>query len=138
MRALIDNDVTLDHFLQRPPFATEAKEIFERMARKQFEGYLASITFNNIFYIVRKARGRDIAFQTVEKLLKIVNVCAATKSILENAAALDFKDYEDAIQHACAEAENLDVIVTRNLSDYKNATIPVYSPADFLNLLKTP
>lgn len=138
MRVLLDNDVVLDFVLQRPPASAEAKEIFDSLAQKEFDAFVASITFNNVFYVTRKEKGRDIAFQTVEKLLKMVEVCAANKSVLENAFLLKFNDYEDAIQHACAEAESLDAIVTRNLSDYKNATIPVYSPTDFLNLLNTP
>jgi hypothetical protein len=50
---------------------------------------------------------------------------------------LDNDVIQDFVQHACAEAENLDAIVTRNLSDYKNARLPVYSPAEFLSQLKT-
>jgi hypothetical protein len=57
---------------------------------------------------------------------------------MQNALLLNFNDYEDAVQHTCAEAENLDAIVTRNISDYKNATLPVYSPTEFLSLLNTP
>jgi len=57
--------------------------------------------------------------------------------VLENACGLPFTDYEDATQHASATANRLDVIVTRNLNDYKNATLPVFSPIDFLSQLKS-
>ncbi len=30
------------------------------------------------------------------------------------------------------------IIVTRNVADYKNATLPVFSPIDFLNHLESP
>lgn len=137
MQVLLDNDVVLDYLLKRPPSATEAKGIFDNLAKNKFEAYVAPITFNNVFYVIRKAQDKNAAFQAVERLLKILEVCAANKVVMQNALLLNFTDYEDAVQHACAEAENLDEIVTRNLSDYKNAAIPVYSPTDFLNLLTT-
>ena len=43
--------------------------------------------------------------------------------------------YEDAVQHACGTANQLDAIVTRNLNDFKNASWPV-SPGGFLNHVK--
>jgi hypothetical protein len=49
---------------------------------------------------------------------------------------LTFADYEDAVQHVSAGAIGLDAIITRNLDDYQNATLPVYSPSDFLSHLK--
>lgn len=137
MRVLLDNDIVLDYTLLRPPAAAEAKSVFDALAHGEFAAYVAPITLNNVFYVLRK-QGKPAAFQAVEKLLKILDVCTADKSVMQNALSLNFTDYEDAVQHACAELENLDLIVTRNLSDYKNATLPVYSPAGFLNLLNTP
>lgn len=45
---------------------------------------------------------------------------------------LAITDYEDAVQHASATASGLDAIVTRNIADYRRATLPVFTPADFL------
>jgi predicted nucleic acid-binding protein len=138
MRVLLDNDVTLDYVLKRPPAAVEAKEIFERLKRGEIDVFIAPITPVNVFYIVRKLKGKDSAFQAIKDLFKAVKVCTINKGLMQAALKSNFTDYEDAVQHACAEAENLDAIVTRNISDYKNAVLPVYSPAQFLNLLKTP
>jgi hypothetical protein len=57
--------------------------------------------------------------------------------VRDEAYKLAFADYEDAVQHASAVANGLDTIVTRDLNDYKNATLPVFSPTDFLNKLKS-
>lgn len=131
-RILLDNDVVLDFILKRPPFNTEAKEIFDCAARRQIEIFVSAITPVNAFYTTRKEKGRDIAFQAVEDLLKIVEVCRTDKSVLQNAFKLNFADFEDAVQCASALAENLDAIVTRNAKDYKNASLTIYSPGDFL------
>ncbi|MFM2359140.1 MAG: hypothetical protein RLY16_1133 [Bacteroidota bacterium] len=45
-------------------------------------------------------------------------------------------DFEDAIQYACAIENNLETIITRNIKNYKKATISVFTPELFLSLLQ--
>ena len=47
---------------------------------------------------------------------------------MEQALALNFEDFEDAVQYACAVLHNLDAIVTRDQSGFVNAEIPVVLP----------
>jgi predicted nucleic acid-binding protein len=137
MRVLLDNDVVLDFLLVRQPFFLEADEIFVRLQNKEFRAYISGITPINAFYTTRKEKGKDVAFKTVEGLLKLVEVCRTNKLVLQNAFTLNFTDYEDAVQCASAMAENLDAIVTRNTNDYKNSSVKVYSPGEFLQFLQT-
>jgi predicted nucleic acid-binding protein len=137
MQVLLDSDVVLDFVLERKPFVEAAGELFELIARGACDGYISGITPINVFYLTRKARGIDKAKQAVSDLLIVFQVCPITYTVLTGAYALPFTDYEDAVQHASATASKLDAIVTRNLEDYKNATLPVYSPMNFLNHLKT-
>ncbi len=46
--------------------------------------------------------------------------------------------FEDAVQYESSLALGLDMIVTRNLSDYANAVMKVLSPAAFLSQLASP
>ena len=135
MRVLLDTNVVLDFILKRPPFNVEAKEIFVRAAQRQIEIFVSPITPINAFYTTRKEKGKDVAFQVIEKLLKIVRITKSDNQIYQNALSLGFNDYEDAVQHACALAENLDAIVTRNTKDFKNAAVKIYSPSEFLQIL---
>jgi predicted nucleic acid-binding protein len=41
------------------------------------------------------------------------------------------RDFEDAMQVAAALSGNVDVIVTRNVMDYRQAVIPAISPKEF-------
>lgn len=132
MRVLLDNDVVLDFLLIRQPFFFRADEIFVRLQNKEFRAYISAITPINAFYTTRKEKGKDVAFKAVEGLLKLVEVCRTNKLVLQNAFALNFTDYEDAVQCASAMAENLDSIVTRNAKDYTNSPIKIYSPTEFL------
>lgn len=135
MRVLLDNDVVLDFLLTRQPFFIEADEIFVRLQNKEFRAYISAIIPINAFYTIRKEKGKDVAFSAVKDFLNLVEVAKTNKQMLQNAFSLNFTDYEDAMQCASAMAENLDAIVTRNTKDYKNASIKIYSPSEFLQVL---
>ncbi|MDQ3748362.1 MAG: PIN domain-containing protein [Acidobacteriota bacterium] len=137
MKILLDNDVVLDYVLERQPFYVPAEEIFMLNAKNDITVYVSGITPVNIFYTGRKLKGRDFTFKAVRRLLLLVEVCRMDKQILQNAFSLNFTDFEDAVQCASAIAENLDAIVTRNTKDYKNSSIKVYSPGEFLQFLQT-
>ncbi len=135
IKALIDTDVNLDFVLQRQPFFVKADEIFLRCSNGDFEAYICDISAINIFYIGRKELGRQKTLQAIADLLTMTKICTVSSSHLQAALSSTITDYEDAVQHECAVAENLDAIVTRNNKDYKNASIKVYSPSEFLQIL---
>lgn len=137
MRVLLDTNVVLDFVLRRQPFFVEADEIFIRLQNNDFEAVVSAITPINVFYTTRKEIDKETAFPAIEELLKLVQIAGSNNQIYQNALLLNFNDYEDAVQHECALAENLDAIVTRNTKDYKNASLKVYSPGEFLQVLRT-
>ena len=49
--------------------------------------------------------------------------------------SLDWKDYEDSTQYACAKDEGCECIVTRNVQDFALSDIPVKSVADIISIL---
>ena len=137
MRTLLDTDVVLDVILAREPFAKDAAEFLDLGEQGLFEPYISAITPLNIFYIARKAKAvRDLR-QAIQRLLETVGVCPIDKSILTSAFELRFVDYEDAVQHESATAAGVEAIVTRDIHDYKYATLPVFTPEDFLQHLKS-
>src|SRR5205807_5337122 len=127
----------LDVLMERAPFAQAAGELLDLAEQGVFEAYLAAITPLNIFYIARKAKSRADLRQTIQDLLQTLRVCAIDESILTTAFKLEFSDYEDAVQHCCATANNLEAIITRNVRDYENATLPIFTPSDFLRHLES-
>ena len=131
MRVLLDTDVILDLLLDRAGFAEHAA-LWEAHEQGRLEAYVSAITPVNVFYIARKLKGAETARQAVIELLATLRVCPLDQTTLEKALTLPFSDYEDAVQLASTLAYHLDALVTRNLEDYKNATLPVFSPSEFL------
>jgi predicted nucleic acid-binding protein len=138
MRALLDTDVILDVLLDRPGFAEHATALWKANEQGQFDAYISAITPVNVFYISRKLKGTDQARKVVGQLIATMRVCQLDQPTLQMAMSLPLSDFEDAVQLASAIANQIDCLVTRNLQDYKNATLPVFSPPDFLaHLLKS-
>jgi hypothetical protein len=55
--------------------------------------------------------------------------------VFDQAIASRFTDFEDAIQYFTALGSDMDVLVTRNTSDFKQAQLPVNTPEAFLKSL---
>lgn len=128
MRVLIDTNVVLDLLQEREPFVENAARLFERIDAGEIKGFIAATTITNIYYIIRKVAGKVVAQDAISQILSDLNICAVDLNVLEQALALNFEDFEDAVQYACAVVHNLDAIVTRDLSGFVNAEIPVVLP----------
>lgn len=130
MRVLIDTNVVLDFLQEREPFVANAARLFERIDTQEIEGFIAATTITNIYYIVRKAAGRVVTQDAITQILLDINICAIDLEILEQALALNFQDFEDAVQYACAVVHNVDAILTRDPAGFINVEIPVVLPEE--------
>ncbi len=132
MRILIDTNVVLDFLQEREPFVDSAARLFERIDAGEIEGFIAATTITNIYYIVRKTAGRQVAQDAIAQVLSDLNICPVNLDILEQALRLNFEDFEDAVQYVCAVGYNVDAIVTRDASGFLSAEIPVVLPENFM------
>ncbi len=137
MRVLLDTDVILDLITAREPFAGAAAELFDLSEKGAFDPYISALTPLNVFYIARNAKSSADLREAIKELLQAVSVCPLNDSVLQAAFTVPFTDYEDAVQHSCATASGLDAIVTRNVKDFRNSLLPVFTPAEFLNHIKS-
>jgi predicted nucleic acid-binding protein len=133
MRVFIDTNVVLDFLQEREPFVEDAAKLFEKIDAGEVEGFIAATTVTNIYYIVRKAAGVGAAQDAIAQILMDLHICAVDRGILEQAIALNFQDFEDAVQCACAMAHGVDTIVTRDASGFVSAGISVVSPGELEN-----
>ena len=55
------------------------------------------------------------------------------KKVIIKALTSDFKDFEDALQNYSAELnDEVDIIITRNIKDYKNSHLSVMVPDNYI------
>ncbi len=135
-KLFIDSDVVIDFFTDREPHANPASELFELSEKAEVQLYLSAISINNIYYIVRRYLGHEKTLEVVEELTNMAEIVATTRTTeITQALKNDFNDYEDSIQYSSAlTIEGLEAIITRNVKDYKNSEIAVFTPSNYLKM----
>jgi len=136
MRILLDTNVVLDVLLRREPWHAEASALWRAVDDGQLTAYVPASAITDIYYIARKLTDNVRARQSVQICLDAFHVGTIDRSVLERAQALSGSDFEDNVQIACAEANGLDAIVTRDPDDYEGSPIAVWSPAQCLKNLQ--
>lgn len=135
-KIFIDSDVIIDFFSDREPFANPASRIFELNELGIIKIYISAVSVNNVYYIIRKYLGHNLALQIIEDLVEIVEIVSTSKKEIIQALKNDFKDFEDSIQYSCAlSIEGIDAIITRNTKDYIKSKIAVFTSENYLKTI---
>jgi len=72
----------------------------------------------------------------LRKLRLIVEILPLDDKVVGLALNDDtFTDFEDGLQHFTAIENNQDIIITRNLKDFKNSKMPVMTAGQFLETI---
>jgi len=134
-KLFVDSDVVIDYFTDRGPNANSASELFELNEKGSIKIYLSAVSIINIYYIVRRFLGHKKTMEVIEILTEMTEIVATSKKEIIQALHNNFTDYEDSVQYSSAlTIKELDGIITRNIKDYKNASIAVMTPLNFLNM----
>ena len=137
MKALFDTNVILDVLLDRAPFSEDACAVLSMVERSQISGLICATTVTTIYYLLTKALGRQKATSHTKALLSIFEVAPVNRVVLENAIASKFRDFEYAVVYEAACNAGAGYIMTRNVRDFAPSTLPVFTPSEFLKMLKS-
>lgn len=132
MKVLIDTNIILDVFCKRPEFYEDSAKIFKLCEVNKISGVISALTVPNIIYILRKELDAEKTKEILDNLFLIFSVADLQADDLRKAADMKFKDYEDAVQSACAARVKADFIVTRNIRDFTESRVAVIRPEEFL------
>jgi len=105
-KIFLDTDAALDHLADRQPFAEYAHQLFALVETGELTACVSSLSFSNLYYVLRKLKGHADALALLGKLKLLVRVAAVSESEIQSALSSSFKDFEDAIQHFAAKAES--------------------------------
>ena len=132
MKIFLDTNVLLDVFQERQPYYDCSAQIWSLSENRTLEAFISAISFNNIFYIMRKHSGKENAQRAMEILDANFSMIPMDKEVMHKAIISQFPDFEDAIQLYSALSAKADCIVTRDIKDFAQNLIPVLSPQMFL------
>jgi len=134
MRLMLDTNIVVDILSKRGGYE-DSLQLFKYCELGQVDGFISAITVTDVMYILRKHISPSLVREAVQTLLLIVDVANVLKSDISSAFLSDMKDYEDAVQAACAQRMKADYIVTRNLKDFEKSAVPAISPNEALNII---
>jgi len=131
-KLFLDADVFLDLLLDREPFVDDITEIIEISATSNTQLCISPISVTNIHYIIGRLENKTKADTQIKKLLQLVKVESVGQTAVNKAANSKFKDFEDAVQNFCAKEAGHQIIVTRNVKDYKASDLSTLTPKEYL------
>ena len=129
---LLDTNIVLDLLARRMPFYNDAAELFSLADKKKIRVSLSSLSFVNIHYVLTKFKQDQETRNILRNLRILVQVLSLNDKIVDLALNADFKDFEDAIQYFTAIENGQELIVTRNMSGYRESKIPVMTARGFI------
>ena len=132
MRLLIDGNVVLDVLQSREPHVAESSKVWKLCETEQAEGYISALTFANLVYVMRKELEPEKIEDVLKKLSLIFRFVDLSVADMNNAAAMKWDDFEDALQTATAERIHADFIITRKIKDFCGRKIIAFTPAELL------
>ena len=132
MVLLIDTNVILDVLINRPAFVKDSSMIWKLCETEQARGYISTLTYANMMYVMRKQMTQDQIAEIFPKLSLIFEFADFSPAVLERAVTMKWKDFEDAVQSATAEAIHADYIITRNLKDFTQSRVMAFTPSELL------
>lgn len=136
MRVLLDTCVIVDTLQARQPFCEAAQAIFLQAANERFQGFITANSVADIYYLTHRLTHNDKETRKIlTKLFSLFTVADTAGADCLHAIPSPLADYEDAMMVETAKRLEMDCVVTRNILDYREADIPVYSPDAFLAVL---
>ena len=133
-KVFVDTEVIYDLLAKRDPFYLPAARLFTLADEGKIQIYISALSLPNVHYLISKLKSSEEAKQILRKFKVIVHVTALEEKIIDLALNSEFSDFEDAIQYYSALQNEIEVLLTRNLKDYKKAHITVLTAQDFINL----
>lgn len=127
MKILIDTNILLDVALRRQPFFADSARVLDWAEANPKAAAVAWHSVSNFAYLVK-----GDARKFLGDLLSFTEVAAGSTATVRQALAMPTRDLEDALQASAALEFGADLIVTRNIADYKKLPIKALTPTDFV------
>ncbi len=136
-KLFVDTNIVIDLLSRREPFFEEAAELFSLADRKQVELSVSSLTIANTSYALLRQMDPNKAKSVLRKLRLILKILPLDDKIIGLALNDEsFSDFEDGLQYFTAIEDEQELIITRNLKDFKNSKLPTLTAKQFIETIE--
>lgn len=135
MKVLLDTNIIVDVALERQPFFNNSDTVISFVEQGQIEGYISASSFSDLYYIIRKEKGRNLTVEFLREIVSVCRIATVDSTTINMALTVNFKDFEDAIQYSTAVINHLDAIITRNPGDFPVTLPRIITPEQLIQEL---
>ena len=135
-KLFVDTNIVIDLLSRRETYYDEAATLFSLADKKQIGLTASSLTIANISYVLLRQMDSNKVKSILRKLRLIVKTLSLDDKIVGLALNDDnFLDFEDGLQYFTALENGQDLIITRNLKDFKKSKLPVMTARQFIETI---
>lgn len=135
MEVLIDTNILLDWFLKREQFYENSKKVLRLCWFGNIRSFLTVHSVCDMYYLVGNKFPLEEKKKLIQLLLNRSEIIEENKDDIKTFLTNElYDDLEDCLQMQCAQNLSLNYIITRNVKDFKNSTVPAVTPEEFLEI----
>jgi predicted nucleic acid-binding protein len=136
-KLFIDTNIVIDLLSRREPFYEEAATLFSLADKKLIELSVSSLTIANTSYTLLQQMDSNKTKSILRKLKLIVKILPLDEKVIDLALNDEtFSEFEDGLQYFTAIENSQDLIITRNLKDFKNSNLTTLTAKQFIETFK--
>lgn len=136
-KLFVDTNIVIDLLSRREPFYEEAAFLFSIADRKQVEITVSALTIANTSYVLLRQMDSNKAKAILRKLRLIIKILPLDDKIIGLTINDDtFPDFEDGLQYFTAIENDQDIVITRNLKDFKGSRLPTMTAKQFIETIE--
>jgi predicted nucleic acid-binding protein len=131
-RVLVDINVLLDVLARREPHYMASAGVWTAAETKTIQGLVSAHSITTLYYLLRRAADHATALRGIRLIRDIFQILPVDGTVIDEALASPWRDFEDAVQYQCALRAEATLIVARDVRHFRRSAIPVLSPEAFL------
>ena len=134
MIVFADINVLLDVLARREEHYEASSAIWTLADSGDITAFISAISYNNIYYILRKFGKRTVALDAMKLIRDVFDSVAPDNKIINQAIDSGCDDFENAIQYHSAIRVGAQYLITRNSEDFPTSPLTIVTPEEFLKL----
>ncbi len=135
-KLFLDTNVVIDLLGEREPFYESSAKIATLADRGKIKVIVSALTYSTVYYLLSRLEDKELVKEKIRKFKVIAETSDLTDKIIDKALSSKFKDFEDSLQYYCAVEMNCNMIITRDVKDFKESEILILTPNEYLKSLK--
>ena len=121
MQVILDADLLIDYLLWR----RESEKLGDIIENQLCQLFITELGLSKIRSVANKMPFPEVAEEFVSGIENKITVCPINNDLIEQAKLLNCKDFESALEVACAISNGFSRILTRNPQNFDGTDFPI-------------